>query len=780
MFFAATIEKKLNVSIGIVLLLLAILGGVAVHFMVDLKRQADAIAALSPLVNKTNEMRDSLGKFIVLNQNYIKLDPEGRFAHGVALSNLDSLIGEIKKLNLPESEKGRLAEIENGVRILDRHTRQIMNYGGQTGGANGGLRESLLKEIEENWVLTVDASEALYFSLLDKRENAILHAEEIQNMGIVCTFGVWFTSLVLAMAYGFMRIHPMLIKPIEILKKAADGYGRGNLDAKIEIASGDEFETLANAFTTMAGRIKYNAESLERGKRELKEKSELVQEIIDNTVDGIVTIDRLGNMQTFNQAAEKIFGYRAEEAIGKNVSLLMPEPYKSEHDGYLNAYLETRVPKIIGSLREVSGLKKDGTEFPLEISVNTVAMENRILFVGVLRDLSPRKQFERRQQQLYRQLEAKNRELKEKSELVQEIIDNTVDGIVTIDRLGNIQTFNRAAENIFGYRAEEAIGKNVSLLMPEPYKSEHDGHLNAYLETRVPKIIGSLREVSGLKKDGTEFPLEISVNTVALENRILFVGVLRDLAPRKQAERRLRILQKRFAATEKLASIGELSAGMCHEILNPVNIISTNVQVLQRKRKEDEDLQTFCDKMRNEVRRIDKIVKSLLVFSRRGAVDVFERVRIDEELESVAAIMGDDLSLNNVQLVRDYASNLPEVEINKDKMRQVFLNLLNNAKHAMSGKTGAITIKTEQTQKDGHDFVRIKFADTGYGIAPENLENIFDPFFTTKPEGEGTGMGLSVVHGIVQEHGGTLSVESELGKGTAFFIDLPAKKDASH
>ena len=220
--------------------------------------------------------------------------------------------------------------------------------------------------------------------------------------------------------------------------------------------------------------------------------------ILENVVDGIITIDEVGIVQTYNPAAENIFGYSPEETIGKNVRMLMPEPYRREHDQYLDNYLKSGIAKIIGIGREVVGLRKDGSEFPLELGISEAWLEDRRIFTGIVRDISERKQMER--------------QLVEERAFTVAVLETVVDGIITIDEVGVVQTYNPAAENIFGYSPKETIGKNVRMLMPEPFRSEHDQYLDNYLKSGIAIIIGIGREVVGLRKDGSEFPLELSIS----------------------------------------------------------------------------------------------------------------------------------------------------------------------------------------------------------------------------------------------------------------------------
>jgi len=255
--------------------------------------------------------------------------------------------------------------------------------------------------------------------------------------------------------------------------------------------------------------------------------------------------------------------------------------------------------------------------------------------------------------------------------------------------------------------------------------------------------------------------------------------------------KKLQTAQDQILRSEKLASIGRLAAGVCHELLNPLNIISGHVQALMLERQKDESLNEDLESIMEEIGRIEKIVGGLLKFSRKEDMELTYS-NINEELESVLSIMEKDMQIDNVQVVRNFATDLPKIKIDANRMRQVFMNLTNNARHAME-RGGTLTVTTKlhvrelrqnrrKTDIKTHpaeipmiqrNFIRIQFADTGTGIKEEDMVKLFDPFFTTKPEDKGTGLGLSVCYTIIEKHAGSIEVESKYGEGATFQIDLP-------
>ncbi len=312
--------------------------------------------------------------------------------------------------------------------------------------------------------------------------------------------------------------------------------------------------------------------------------------------------------------------------------------------------------------------------------------------------------------------------------------------------------------------------------------------------------------VEAMKAGATDYLTKSKLSTETLTHSIRYaLGLHREAERRKETEkmlkesheelkvaheelqasmRKLQTAQKQILRSEKLAGIGRLAAGVCHEILNPLNIISGHIQALAMEREDDGSLMDDLNSIMEEVQRIEKIISGLLKFSRKGDMEL-KHMDINKELESVLSILEKDMNLDGVQVFRQFDPDLPPLLADGDRMRQVFLNLISNAKHAMENG-GILTVTTQVLHKDSSrgtssdngkiTHLRIKFQDTGSGIRREDMGRIFDPFFTTKPEDKGTGLGLSVCYSIIEKHGGSLEVESEPGKGSTFIIELPVSQ----
>jgi len=285
----------------------------------------------------------------------------------------------------------------------------------------------------------------------------------------------------------------------------------------------------------------------------------LFRAVVGAALDAIVVIDRDGRVRSVNAATERIFGYSAAELTGRNVRMLMPEPYAGEHDDYLANYLRTGEKKIIGIGREVAGRRKDGSTFPMDLSVGEAKVAGEAIFVGIIRDISERKAAEAAQRE---------------SELrLRSLLDTVPDGIVVIDDRGMIQSFSPAAERLFGYASAEIAGHNVSILMPSPYREGHDSYLDRYLRTGERRIIGIGRVVVGLRKGGETFPMELQVSEFGSAGKRFFTGFVRDLTEQQAAKRRIQDLQAELLHTSRLSVMGQMASTMAHELNQPLTAV---------------------------------------------------------------------------------------------------------------------------------------------------------------------------------------------------------------
>lgn len=376
---------------------------------------------------------------------------------------------------------------------------------------------------------------------------------------------------------------------------------------------------------------------------------------------------------------------------------------------------------------------------------------NIIGIIGFAHDITERKQAELM--------------LRESNEKFIAISVSAQDAIIMMDDEGNISFWNKAAERIFGYSRKEAVGNRVSeLIIPHRYRLAHIEGLKKFKETGKGPIIGNIIELEAIRKDGKEFPIELSLSALTLKERWCVVGIIRDISKRVKGEEELRL-------SYKMASLGQLTAGVFHEILNPINIISTHVQLLLAEAEKGTGFEKDLKSIQEEIKRVQDIADGLLRFSRKESVATAE-IDVNQLIDKVLTILVAEIKYNNIQLFKKFDIELPLLKANADLLRQVFLNLIKNAIEAMANG-GLLTISTLKCLKDEKPCLRIQFTDTGCGIPKEHLDKIFVPFFTTKKEGKGVGMGLAIAYTTIQNHGGSISVSSEVGKGSTFTIELP-------
>ena len=344
------------------------------------------------------------------------------------------------------------------------------------------------------------------------------------------------------------------------------------------------------------------------------------------------------------------------------------------------------------------------------------------------------------------------------------IIDTATEGIVTIAANGSIETLNDAALRLFGYAASELVGRNVSMLMPQPFQREHDGYLHRYLTTGEKRIIGIGREVIGLRKDGHEFPIDLSVGEGTANGRRFFTAVIRDITARKD-------LQSKLTQSERLAAIGELAAGVAHEINNPINTVINCAQLIQ----DGDDAASNCQVIQEEGQRIAEIVRDLLQFA-RAEEDRAQPTCWPEVVARTLRLLGENWKRHGITLAVDVPEQLPPVRGRPQQLQQVLLNLLINAKDAVQqvDRNPRQVWLTAAVQDAG---VLLLVRDNGPGIAADLGRRIFEPFVTTKRARGGTGLGLSISKSLIDSFGGTIAVDSVPGQGATFRVWLPQATD---
>lgn len=364
--------------------------------------------------------------------------------------------------------------------------------------------------------------------------------------------------------------------------------------------------------------------------------------------------------------------------------------------------------------------------------------------------------------------------LRESEARLRSVLDTAPEALVTINERGIVESFSRSAEALFGYVAEEVIGNNVSMLMPEPYRTEHDGYLTRYLATGEPRIIGIGRVVNGMRRDGSVFPMELAVGEVAGDGQRLFTGFIRDLTARHRMELELR-------QAHKMEAVGQITGGVAHDFNNLLTIILGNLEMLEARLDGDGRQLELLREAQETARAGAELTDRLLAFARRQPLDP-ARVDVGRAISDISHLLR--RTLGETIDVRTIAQpDLSLTLVDPSQLQNALLNLGINARDAMPGggmltlEASNVTIDTVVTSlypelEPGH-YVLISVTDTGIGMPADVRHRAFDPFFTTKPPGSGTGLGLSMVYGFAKQSGGHVQLYSEPGRGTTVRLYLP-------
>ncbi len=485
-----------------------------------------------------------------------------------------------------------------------------------------------------------------------------------------------------------------------------------------------------------------------------------LKSVIDTAVDGIIIIDDRGVIQDFNPACVTLFGYTPDEAIGQNVKVLMPENYAREHDQYLKNYQDTGKAKIIGIGREVRGRHKNGSEFPMELSVG--AIDDATIsghYVGIIRDVTERKVAEER--------------FKTQTQHLKSVIDTAVDGIILINKRGLITDFDPACEALFGYEVKNVIGQNVKMLMPDHYAREHDQYLQNYHDTGKAKIIGIGREVTGRRKDGSEFPMELSVGEITdVTVNGDYVGVIRNITAKKEAE----AVKERLinALTRSNQELDEFAYIASHDLKEPLRGLFNNAMFLEEDCGEmlDESAIARLARMRKLAERMENLIDNLLYYSRLGRQELaIMSTNLNQVIDEISSMIEGLIEEKNV--VISITSPLPSIVCDRQKVTEVFRNLITNAIKYNDKKIKEIEIDFHRTFNGKNDVISVK--DNGIGIDDEFHHDIFTIFKRLNVEDDsvkGYGVGLTFVKKIIDRHGGEIWLESEVGAGTTFYFTL--------
>ncbi|HET6307542.1 MAG TPA: PAS domain S-box protein [Rhodopila sp.] len=472
--------------------------------------------------------------------------------------------------------------------------------------------------------------------------------------------------------------------------------------------------------------------------------------IIGKTLDGIIT--------DWNSGAEAIFGFTAAEIIGQPLSVLLPPDHPDDTAAILARIKDGERVEHFETRRR----RKDGTIIDVSLTVSPVCdRDGRLVGASkVARDITAAKRAQA--------------ELREREAHFRSVLDTIPDAMIVIDSDGIMRWFSTTAERLFGYAAEEAIGRNVSMLMPSPYREHHDSYLAHYFATGEKRVIGLGRVVVGRRKDGTTFPMELAVGEINAGGRRSFTGFVRDLTERQETQRRMQELQAELIHMSRFTAMGEMASTLAHELNQPLTAVASYLNGCRRLIEGSENLHTLMlrdgiDRAAEQALRAGQIIRRLRQFVSRGESErqVENLMQMVEEASALALV---GVKQAGVRVTFSFDRRLGYVLADKIQVQQVILNLIRNAIEAMQETTRRELAIATAALPD--EMAEISITDTGPGIAADIAAQLFQPFVTSKPNG--MGVGLSISRTIVEAHGGRLWAEPNPDGGTIFRLTLRA------
>jgi two-component system, LuxR family, sensor kinase FixL len=471
----------------------------------------------------------------------------------------------------------------------------------------------------------------------------------------------------------------------------------------------------------------------------------------------IYMLDQTGHVTIWNKGAERLCGWTETEILGQHCAIFYPSDQVEA--GKPAADLDEARKQ--GKLEEEAWrLRKDGSEFLAHVSTTALYDESGELrgFGKVIRDITEQRAIERR--------------LSASAAHLESILSTVPDAMVVIDALGRILSFSAAAERLFGMMEAEVLGANVSILMPSPDREAHDGYLERYLRTGERKIIGRGRIVTGRRKDGTTFPMELFVGEAIAGGERVFTGFVRDLTEKLAQEERVSELRSNLVHAARVSAMGTMASTLAHELNQPITAIANYMEAIRDllAAPKMDDMPMIRDALAdaaNEAIRAGQIVRRLREFVARGDLEksVEDLPRLIEEASELALLGARERGVT-VRFDLDPTAN--HVLVDRVQTQQVLMNLMRNAVEAMESAPVRELVVT--TRNDEPGFVRVTIADTGHGVSPDVAEGLFRAFNSTKASG--MGLGLSICRTIVEASGGRIWMEPREGGGTLFHFTL--------
>jgi len=500
----------------------------------------------------------------------------------------------------------------------------------------------------------------------------------------------------------------------------------------------------------------------------------LSSNLLEAIPDAIVAVDAEGVILQTNSQAEQIFGYERDELIGKKIEILVPESLRRAHHQHRKDFAAHPKTRRMGADLELSGRRKNGSEFAVEISLSPVTAEGGTIVLSAIRDITDRKRIEWEWQRVSEEMHRRTAEqLGEYRARLASIIDTSEDAIIAKSLDGIITAWNRGAERSYGYTAEEAVGRPIHMIVPDDRSDEITDILKRISRGESIEHYESVR----VTKDGRHLNVSITVSPLRGPNGEITgaSAIARDITAQRKAEEQLRQAQK-------MEAVGRLAGGVAHDFNNVLGIIHACTEFLRDRIDSAAETSLYLENIDKATERGAALTRQLLAFSRKQMIkpvllDLNDRLKEIGKL--LRPLMGDDVEILMVPHSRSAV-----IEADPGQIDQIVMNLAVNARDAMP-RGGRFILETDAVEFD-EDFsqrhqpqapgkyVMLAVSDNGIGMDKATVSRIFEPFYTTKEPGKGTGLGLATVYGIVQQSGGHIWVYSEPGRGTTFKVYLPS------